>query len=52
MYDAELAGACGGSILRVYRRADQFVGEVLERVEPGTHGPLRVRPRLPLVAQA
>src|SRR5262245_9314633 len=36
MYDAALAEKFGDSILRVYRRADQFVGEVLERVEPGT----------------
>jgi predicted AlkP superfamily phosphohydrolase/phosphomutase len=36
MYDAVLAAKFGDSILRVYRRADQFVGEVLERVEPGT----------------
>ena len=26
----------GDSIERVYRRADEFVGEVVERVEPGT----------------
>jgi predicted AlkP superfamily phosphohydrolase/phosphomutase len=36
MYDAALAGKFGDSILRVYRRADQFVGEVLQRVDPGT----------------
>jgi predicted AlkP superfamily phosphohydrolase/phosphomutase len=36
MYDAALAEKYGDSILRVYRRADQFVGEVLERIEPGT----------------
>jgi predicted AlkP superfamily phosphohydrolase/phosphomutase len=36
MYDAALAERFGDSILRVYRRADQFVGEVLERIEPGT----------------
>jgi predicted AlkP superfamily phosphohydrolase/phosphomutase len=36
MYDASLAANFGDSILRVYRRADQFVGEVLERVPPGT----------------
>jgi predicted AlkP superfamily phosphohydrolase/phosphomutase len=36
MYDAALAEKFGDSILRVYRRADQFVGEVLERIEPGT----------------
>jgi len=36
MYDAGLAGEFGDSILRVYRRADQFVAEVLEHLEPGT----------------
>jgi predicted AlkP superfamily phosphohydrolase/phosphomutase len=36
MYDAALAAKFGDSILRVYRQADQFVGEVLERVDPGT----------------
>jgi predicted AlkP superfamily phosphohydrolase/phosphomutase len=36
MYDAALAAKFGDSIERVYRRADQFVGEVLERIEPGT----------------
>jgi predicted AlkP superfamily phosphohydrolase/phosphomutase len=36
MYDAALAEQFGDSILRVYRRADQFVGEVLEHLEPGT----------------
>lgn len=36
MYDPELAARYGNSILRVYRRADQFVGEVLEHLEPGT----------------
>ena len=36
MYDAALAGRFGDSIERVYRRADQFVGEVLEHVDPGT----------------
>jgi len=36
MYDAALAEAFGDSILRLYRRADQFVGEVLEHLEPGT----------------
>jgi predicted AlkP superfamily phosphohydrolase/phosphomutase len=36
MYDAALAAAFGDSIERVYRRADQFVGEVLEHVDPGT----------------
>jgi predicted AlkP superfamily phosphohydrolase/phosphomutase len=36
MYDAALAAQYGDSILRVYRRADRFVGDVLERLEPGT----------------
>lgn len=36
MYDATLASRFGDSIERVYRRADQFVGEVLEHIEPGT----------------
>jgi predicted AlkP superfamily phosphohydrolase/phosphomutase len=36
MYDAALAAKFGDSILRVYRRADQFVGEVLERIDPAT----------------
>jgi predicted AlkP superfamily phosphohydrolase/phosphomutase len=36
MYDATLAAQFGDSIERVYRRADQFVGEVLEHIEPGT----------------
>jgi predicted AlkP superfamily phosphohydrolase/phosphomutase len=36
MHDPALAAKYGDSILRVYRRADQFVGEVLEHLEPGT----------------
>jgi predicted AlkP superfamily phosphohydrolase/phosphomutase len=36
MYDAAQAARFGDSIERVYRRADQFVGEVLEHLEPGT----------------
>ena len=36
MYDAALAERYGDSILRVYRRADQFVGEVMERIDPRT----------------
>jgi predicted AlkP superfamily phosphohydrolase/phosphomutase len=36
MYDAALAAQFGDSIARIYRRADQFVGEVLEHIEPGT----------------
>ena len=36
MYDAALAAKYGDAIERVYRRADQFVGEVAERLDPGT----------------
>jgi len=36
MYDAALAAKFGDSIERIYRRADMFVGDVLERLEPGT----------------
>jgi predicted AlkP superfamily phosphohydrolase/phosphomutase len=36
MYDAALAAKFGDSIERVYRRADDFVGEVVERLDPGT----------------
>jgi predicted AlkP superfamily phosphohydrolase/phosphomutase len=36
MYDAALASRYGDAIRAVYRRADQFVGELLERIEPGT----------------
>ncbi len=36
MYDAALAAKFGDAIERVYRRADQFVGEVLDHLEPGT----------------
>ena len=36
MYDAALAEKYGDAILRVYRRADRFVGEVMKRVDPGT----------------
>jgi predicted AlkP superfamily phosphohydrolase/phosphomutase len=36
MYDATLAAQFGDAIERVYRRADQFVGEVQEHVPPGT----------------
>jgi predicted AlkP superfamily phosphohydrolase/phosphomutase len=35
MYDPALASRFGDSIERVYRRCDTFVGEVLERLEPG-----------------
>jgi predicted AlkP superfamily phosphohydrolase/phosphomutase len=35
-YDSALAAKFGDSIERVYRRADEFVGEVMEHVEPGT----------------
>jgi len=34
MYDAALAAQFGDSVERVYRRADQFVGEVLKRIGP------------------
>jgi predicted AlkP superfamily phosphohydrolase/phosphomutase len=36
MYDAELAAKYGDSIERVYRRADQFVGDVAQRLDPDT----------------
>ncbi len=36
MYDAAQAAQFGDAIERVYRRADEFVGEVLEHLEPGT----------------
>ena len=36
MYDQAMTAKFGDSILEVYRRADTFVGEVLERLEPGT----------------
>jgi predicted AlkP superfamily phosphohydrolase/phosphomutase len=36
LHDAALAPAFGSSIERVYRRADQFVGEVLEHIDAGT----------------
>ena len=36
MYDEQLAARFGDAIERVYRRADQFVGEVLERIDPAT----------------
>lgn len=36
MYDAELARKYGDSIEKTYRRADVFVGQVLERLDPGT----------------
>jgi predicted AlkP superfamily phosphohydrolase/phosphomutase len=35
LYDATLAAQFGDSIERVYRRADDFVGEVVKRVGPG-----------------
>jgi predicted AlkP superfamily phosphohydrolase/phosphomutase len=35
MYDAALAEKYGDSIARVYRRSDQFVGEVLEHLPQG-----------------
>lgn len=36
MYDSELARRYGNSIERMYQRADAFVGEVMQRLEPGT----------------
>jgi len=36
MYDAALAAKFGGAIESVYKRADSFVGEVMDRVDPGT----------------
>jgi predicted AlkP superfamily phosphohydrolase/phosphomutase len=36
MYDAALASKYGGSIEAIYRRADHFVAEVLDHLEPGT----------------
>ena len=36
MYDPALAAKFGGAIESVYRRADSFVGEVMDHVEPGT----------------
>ena len=36
MYDAALAAKFGSAIESVYKRADTFVGEVMDRVDPGT----------------
>src|SRR5262249_55120714 len=36
MYDKNLAARFGDAIERVYRRCDDFVGDVMARVEPGT----------------
>jgi predicted AlkP superfamily phosphohydrolase/phosphomutase len=36
MYDVALAAKFGGAIDSVYRRADTFIGEVMDRVDPGT----------------
>jgi predicted AlkP superfamily phosphohydrolase/phosphomutase len=36
MYDPAGAAKYGDAIERVYRRCDQLVGEVLQRIEPGT----------------
>jgi predicted AlkP superfamily phosphohydrolase/phosphomutase len=36
MYDAAGAAKYGDAIERVYRRCDKLVGEVLQRIEPGT----------------
>src|SRR5258708_37447914 len=38
LYDARLAAQFGDSIERVYKRADDFVGEVVRRVGPGGPG--------------
>jgi predicted AlkP superfamily phosphohydrolase/phosphomutase len=35
-YDPALAAKHGDAILRVYRRADQFVAQVMEILDPGT----------------
>ncbi|MFI5177211.1 MAG: alkaline phosphatase family protein, partial [Vicinamibacterales bacterium] len=35
-YNADLAAKFGDSIERVYKRADQFVGQVIDTVPPGT----------------
>ena len=51
MYDAALAARFGDSIERVYRRADEFVGEVVEHIDPGTAVSDRLRPRISLVAK-
>lgn len=36
MYDASLVPQFGDAIRRVYEKSDQFVGEVMKRLEPGT----------------
>jgi predicted AlkP superfamily phosphohydrolase/phosphomutase len=36
MYNAQLAARFGDSIERVYRRCDEFVGDVMKRLDPGT----------------
>jgi predicted AlkP superfamily phosphohydrolase/phosphomutase len=36
MYDKNLAAKFGDAIARVYRRCDDFVGDVVSRVDPGT----------------
>jgi predicted AlkP superfamily phosphohydrolase/phosphomutase len=36
MYDRNAAAAFGDAIERVYQRADDFVGEVVSRLDPGT----------------
>jgi predicted AlkP superfamily phosphohydrolase/phosphomutase len=36
MYDKALAARYGDAIERVYRKCDEFVGEVLSRLDPGT----------------
>jgi predicted AlkP superfamily phosphohydrolase/phosphomutase len=36
MYDVDLAARHGDAIEKIYRRADTFIAEVLEHLEPGT----------------
>ena len=49
MYDKALAAKFGDSIERVYRKCDDFVGEVMRARRPDDADPDRVGPRLPLV---
>ncbi len=49
MYDKALAAKFGDSIERVYRKCDEFVGEVVSRARSGDADPDRLRPRVPLV---
>ena len=36
MYDAALASRFGNSIQQIYQKADEFVGQVMQRLTPGT----------------